>query len=374
MIMVATLTGFRRFLFAGVVGLVASFPVLAGIDDGLIAYYSFDGERPELDCSGQGRDAAVDGSPSLVPGKKGDGLDFGGKSFFTIESLANFAWGEQLTVSCWFRYPEGRPSSGLLMNAGSLENPSWQMSVLLTDYGVGVGIGLTTENLVGFNRNFPILPVAGGEWHHLALVYDGTNAVVYLNGARVDPNVVNRKAIAKRQDPLLIGAQFDGALDEIRIYGRALVDDEIRSLRKDEPGRPVATCLRPVATEAAEADAGKNAINRTQRENAQLEMLACQVLDRWVDMYRRDEKDALGEAFTRTSRRTLMWDTLVQLADPAVALTDDKISIADDGTQSTPCTDAIMNILRIWKTGERFFALEEVKKLADKKTTWEQGK
>jgi hypothetical protein len=91
-----------------------------------------------------------------------------------------------------------------------------------------------------------------GEWVHLAGTYDGETGktVLYVNGSpigtltrvgeiRLDPESFNR--------PLIIGAElnesnidhvdgsFDGCIDEVRLYDRALSDEEIKTLA-DEAG------------------------------------------------------------------------------------------------------------------------------------------
>ena len=338
------------------------------LDQGLIAYYSFDGEQPGFDCSGQGKDAAVDGTATVASGKRGDGLQLDGRGSLIVESFAGHDWGQELTVSLWFQCAGPQLVEGSLISAGRPEYPSWQIGLVNSSFGVGVGVGLMTKNLVSYSRNFPILPLSADEWYHLVLAYDGTNSVLYWNGTKIDPNVANVGPVKMEDGELAMGEQFDGVIDEIRLYRRVLTDDEIRSLRKDEPLKPVAACLRPAVNTNAVPASGEPVITKADREAARLETIACSTLDQWVDMFRRDEKDALGEIMTRTSRRTMMWDALVQMADPALAVPDAKI--APDAKY--PCTDTVMNILKVWKTGERFFALEEVKKLADKKTEWEK--
>ena len=73
-------------------------------------------------------------------------------------------------------------------------------------------------------------------WHHYAMVYDGSAIKVYVDGvscASAPFTGVIKRDVTK---PLVIGRNpwgdsFDGLMDEIRIYDRALTDDEILTLK-----------------------------------------------------------------------------------------------------------------------------------------------
>ena len=66
------------------------------------------------------------------------------------------------------------------------------------------------------------------------MTYDGTNLTVFLNGNAVVTKPVNKPRVPGGT-PLVIGrrqdgyAPFIGIIDEVRIYNRALSDDEIKA-------------------------------------------------------------------------------------------------------------------------------------------------
>ena len=76
-----------------------------------------------------------------------------------------------------------------------------------------------------------------GEWYHVAATYDtNAGALVYIDGVSGASNA-NLEGIDTNEMPLLLGENpeatgrfFDGMLDEIQIYSRALSADEIRNL------------------------------------------------------------------------------------------------------------------------------------------------
>ncbi len=70
-------------------------------------------------------------------------------------------------------------------------------------------------------------------WHHVALVRDGTDVTVYLDG-RNQPEISGGTAPAPASDEVFIGGRsddrfnFEGRIDEVAIYRRALAADEVQ--------------------------------------------------------------------------------------------------------------------------------------------------
>jgi len=63
-------------------------------------------------------------------------------------------------------------------------------------------------------------------WHHFALVRDGGRVAAYLNGSPVSDLLTGAPPAGPRR--IVIGAGFEGKLDEVAIYNRALSPEEIR--------------------------------------------------------------------------------------------------------------------------------------------------
>jgi hypothetical protein len=68
--------------------------------------------------------------------------------------------------------------------------------------------------------------VAANTWAHLAATYDGTTIRLYVNGVQVATGA-QTAAISTSTSALAIGANFygeyfNGLIDEVRIYNRAL--------------------------------------------------------------------------------------------------------------------------------------------------------
>ncbi len=74
-------------------------------------------------------------------------------------------------------------------------------------------------------------------WRHVAAVYDGSTIALFVDGTLLE--VVDAPDLLVDQNPIVIGGDiddgllanpFDGALDDVRLYSRALDGDEIATL------------------------------------------------------------------------------------------------------------------------------------------------
>ena len=94
-----------------------------------------------------------------------------------------------------------------------------------------------TNTTVGINTSQTVDITGGGApvvgtWYHLAVVYDGTNARFYVNGALAGQQSAAAYA-PNANGPLSIGARSDanfwfaGYEDEVAVYARALSPDDI---------------------------------------------------------------------------------------------------------------------------------------------------
>ena len=73
-----------------------------------------------------------------------------------------------------------------------------------------------------------------GSWTHVALTYDGSLLVLYVNGVQVASTAVSG-LIQASSSPLWIGGNqpygeyFKGLIDDVRVYNRALSQAEIQA-------------------------------------------------------------------------------------------------------------------------------------------------
>jgi hypothetical protein len=172
--------------------------------------------------------------PSTVTGRVGQALQFSGRSAKDIPHAAELDAAE-ITAEAWVKlaaYPAGPDDRRWLIAKNGNEWEEGHYALMLKGKGVGayvnIGGGQNNAHAV-WSTNAPLKL---NTWHHVAMTYDGKNLQVYLDGSPAGSAAVNktRKAGAS---PLRIGGRpdnfafFDGALDEARVYKRALSADEL---------------------------------------------------------------------------------------------------------------------------------------------------
>jgi len=108
--------------------------------------------------------------------------------------------------------------------------------------------------------------VDDNKWHHVAGTYDGRQLRIYLDGTGSNPAVKQPNPLKKSAWDLCIGNSvvedgtgefraFDGLIDEVRIYNRALSEAEIQALFTAT--RAGADLLPPPADSTGKPDAAE---------------------------------------------------------------------------------------------------------------------
>jgi hypothetical protein len=206
---------------------------------GMVAHWSCDemGEGPLVDRSGNGHDGTLFG-PASITGRFGGGLRFDPGNWVNVPSFpqATRRW----SVALWYRAPEGERSDGYLTLAGNQQLPAggWEMSTRLG----GTGSQYRFSFSLGPDGGSASAQVASDEvevdrWVHLAAVLDGDaqRLLLYRDGGLADDTAVEA-LIQPGSDNLQIGRGTDarrflvGDLDDIVVFGRALVPAEVRAL------------------------------------------------------------------------------------------------------------------------------------------------
>jgi hypothetical protein len=222
--------------------------------DGLLVYYSFDTDEGGIvtDESGSGNDGTVVGTPTYTTQGR-----FGGAYYFAAESGSG--------CCSWYRdyvVLNGNPTANLEQFAISLwfktDHPEFNYKIAsAADWPPGSGWVVGTQypeawsddgNSIRYgSRTRSVDPIAG-TWNHMVVSYDGTTFKEHINGqlSREWPTTglplgdANRQSLAVAAWPQH-GFGYDGLIDELRIYSRALSADEVSRLY--DPGWSYSTYL-----------------------------------------------------------------------------------------------------------------------------------
>jgi hypothetical protein len=215
--------------FVLVLGLVLT-SVAKADDPDLVAYWKFDdgSGTTAFDSTGNGNDGVFVGDPKWVPGKLGGALEFDGDDYLNCGNDPSLEIRDQITIAFWFKVEAFQNTWEAFFSKGD--------SAYRVSRGGGngdathMGITGTTASPSWFNGT---VIVTGGDWHHLAATYDGTEGRIYIDGV-LDVTYPSTGQIAIETDPLWIGnnsqntsRQLHGLMDDVRLYSRALRDVEI---------------------------------------------------------------------------------------------------------------------------------------------------
>jgi hypothetical protein len=175
----------------------------------------------------------------MAAGRKA--VRFSGKEMLTasFRGPRSLAGNSSFTVAAWINNPEIGESECYLSWAGR-GGPDATTS----QFGYGTHPEFGAAGHWGFaDLGFRGGPPKAGQWHHLAIVFDGVVERLYVNGQL---NNSEAKMLMMHQGrPIYVGASepgseyFDGYLASLRAYGGALSEAEVKKLAADEPSADV---------------------------------------------------------------------------------------------------------------------------------------
>jgi len=200
---------------------------------GLVAAYSFDaGSGTTLtDLSGHGNTGTISGA-TWTPGLFGNALSFNGtNSWVTVNSSTSLNLTNAMTLEAWV--DPAAASSGWTAVMLKERSGGLDYALYATDGANQPPAGyIDSSNTDYESRGLSLLPLSS--WSFLTATYDGSSLDLYVNGTLVDVQNVSG-AITTSSGALRIGGDsiwgeyFQGLIDNVRIYNRALNAGEIRS-------------------------------------------------------------------------------------------------------------------------------------------------
>src|SRR3989339_2049254 len=220
----------KTFVICILVMLCSAAIVAAGINDGLIVYYDFDEANGTVAYDSAGsRDASLENGAAWTTGKEGSAVSFDGANDYVDAGTDSLGVSSAITVSAWVT----RAGSGSDATTGIVERGNYMYPFWLDMVGQSVKNGVRTS---GTNYIQNPDDITDNAWHHLAFTYNGSYQALYVDGNEVDSDS-NSGTLDDRSGKLLtIGrtaggsGYFNGKIDEVRIYERALSTDEISEL------------------------------------------------------------------------------------------------------------------------------------------------
>lgn len=230
------------------------------LTDGLVAYYNFNGGNLN-DSSGHGNNITFNNAAPAADrfGRAGNAYAFdGATSYMQVPNSPSLNPEDGITLMAIFKvngYFSGLWLANQILgksNSGDAENGFYCLR--FTDFINNAGVGTPDPSKEPFHgaygpqpNNVGVIAYDGstaqiGQWYNLVYSFDGFMSKIYINGTIIDSNSNANPGFSPNSDPLTIGKDgtsspdlgyyFNGIIDEIRIYNRALSTKEVAVLNK----------------------------------------------------------------------------------------------------------------------------------------------
>lgn len=218
---------------AGIIGF--SGMAQADLNDGLVAYYPFNGNAD--DASGNGNDGIVDGAILSEDrfGNPNSAYIFDGIDVWIYTQSVDQALTEK-TMSAWVKLNDVSQQGGGVVSLETPEaDPNFD-SIVYNEQGTGWGFGSDyfrrTDEWSGYCEK-------SSQWVHITATYQDYQYKLYRNGDLILETTsfsaynfpdTNRILIGRRHTPRSDNTFLNAQIDEVRIYNRALSESEIQEL------------------------------------------------------------------------------------------------------------------------------------------------
>jgi len=243
-----------KFIFKAVslvalvtVFLTASAQAQSWLTNGLVAYYPFNGNANNIAGSND-FGGTISGTVSLstnrfnlpnssyrFSGVANSALNFGNPPWLNGSTNASWSWWIATTntpISGWVSIFRKR-ESWLVMQ--------WAIDAAVVGKEYRAVFNSTPPNFV-----YPTNTIkADGKWCHLCLIYDGQFLSIFRNGFLVKSQAYAYGGLNTNSYSFMVGGSeagnenFNGWVDDIRIYNRALSSNEVAQLYVIESGAPL---------------------------------------------------------------------------------------------------------------------------------------
>jgi len=213
---------------AGEVWSFRTIPAIAIEDPDLVGWWKLDEGQGMLavDWSGYDNHGELMGEPQWVGGFQGEALEFDG-----VDDYVDTGFAEDLpewTLSCWVTSPAAPAATAATgpIHRESNGQINWNHANDVFRGGAGV-------NVDGTWYGAGLGTLLAGTWYHVAATYDGQDLKAYRNGELITTTPCPGTPAAETNTLKLArhaaaANVFTGAVDDARIYSRALTLEEIQ--------------------------------------------------------------------------------------------------------------------------------------------------
>lgn len=218
---------------------------------GLVSWWPGEGNANDIVGTNHG---TVIGGVTYTKGEVGQAFSFDGNTgYVSIPDAPSLdAFTTNITIETWIKANQTN-ANGDWESIVSKGNAAWEINATPGAKTLTFALTGPNPNIVTGSRN-----VNDGQWHHVAGLYNGTNIYLYVDGA-LDASTQATGLISPNHYPMGIGynAQgpfgyptyfYNGAVDEVSIYNRALSSNEIAAIYSAGVGGKYLSAIPPTVT------------------------------------------------------------------------------------------------------------------------------
>lgn len=236
-------------------GIAGKYKVQSTVPNNLTAWYAGDGNPNDLQG---GNNATLENGATYGNGKVGQGFQFDGvDDQIMIPDNPNQNGGSNLTIETWIK-PTFLNHGGTILQKRTSGNVGGYVLEPTQVSGSGAPDGLQFVLMFGgvYQSLNPANVLTPNVWQHIAATYDGAFMRIYVNGAEV-ANRPQTGAIDNVTAPVIIGRNavngtgFQGVIDEVSLYNRALTAKEISDIYYAQSGGKYKSATNPTISNKA---------------------------------------------------------------------------------------------------------------------------
>jgi hypothetical protein len=212
--------------------LVTNLDVGSTVESDCVLYLNLDENNGTAvyDSSGKNNDGTLinfnfNENDGWANGIRGSALKFDGENDYVLVQSSDSLNVDYITLEAWV-YVEANKGNLILHKEGVLH--------FSVDADGRVGFYVGINGTAYGSWSFAPTSLEAGKWHHIAATYDGSYMRAYADGVLVKTSSYIPGVLDSSTNFLSIGADafrgiayFQGLIDEVRIYNRALDDGEI---------------------------------------------------------------------------------------------------------------------------------------------------
>lgn len=200
-----------------------------------MAYYPFNGNAN--DESGNGNDGTVYGAKLTEDpfGQDNKAYSFDGDNDYIDIGDIYVINGEELTVSLWINFKDVTYDNQFLTN-GFVDDDDPHYFCLTYNNDGTRKIRMITRDDTAASNFYSANTYTTGTWYHVVFTRSGGEGTIYIDGDLENTGTVQSGDIGDYHNWYIgIGknytsGSFTGQIDEVRIYNRALSEEEIQTL------------------------------------------------------------------------------------------------------------------------------------------------